>query len=258
MNFADYRALPGVNWSTLKHMAESPLEYQYALAHPSPYTDAMRFGKLVHCAVLEPRELPLRYVTWDGSRRSKDYREFEAVAIDAGREVVTVAEYMQAEEIVEAVANHPVARKYLEGAATEVTWTWTDEATGLPCKCRVDAVSSRYLTDVKSTYDISPYAIRSTVARFKYHAQVAHYQHGCAAATGKTRHVKLLFVKTRGAADVACFDVGEDELWAGEEEVAALLRKVADCTQSGTWPGRYPDEVPLTLPDWVYKEVDEL
>jgi hypothetical protein len=53
-------------------------------------------------------------------------------------------------------------------------------------------------------------------------------------------------------------DVGEDELWAGEEEVAALLRKVADCTKNGTWPGRYPDEVPLTLPDWVYKEVDEL
>lgn len=61
----EYRTLPGLNFSGLKHLAVSPLRYWYHCVNPDRPADEptpqMRFGSAVHCAVLEPDEFGKRY-----------------------------------------------------------------------------------------------------------------------------------------------------------------------------------------------------
>ncbi len=52
MSFDDYRAIPAVNWSSLKHMAASAKHYRHALTNDRPDTPAMEMGRAAHCAVV--------------------------------------------------------------------------------------------------------------------------------------------------------------------------------------------------------------
>lgn len=62
MTEEQYRAAEGINWSTLKHMKTSPLDYKMATLYPKEATDAMRLGSFVDCGLLTPELLEERYV----------------------------------------------------------------------------------------------------------------------------------------------------------------------------------------------------
>ena len=76
MRFADYAAAVGINFSTLKHMARSPMHYRYALEHPPAETPAMLLGRATHTAVFEPDRFQLDYAVWPGDRRGNAYLQF--------------------------------------------------------------------------------------------------------------------------------------------------------------------------------------
>ena len=59
--FEDYLAIQAVNWSSLKHMHESPHAYNYWQQHPRGDTPAYLKGRAVHCAVLEPDDFEDRF-----------------------------------------------------------------------------------------------------------------------------------------------------------------------------------------------------
>ena len=54
----DYRALPHLNQSILKHGLRSMLHMKNAMEAPSKTTDALIFGQLVHTLVLNPMCMP--------------------------------------------------------------------------------------------------------------------------------------------------------------------------------------------------------
>src|SRR5512137_1961899 len=90
--FPAYAALPGVNWSTLREMAKSPLHYQYRCTHPLEDTPQMRLGRIIHTAVLEPDALLHEVVTWeDGVRRGKVWDAFAEA--NADKTIVSGDEY---------------------------------------------------------------------------------------------------------------------------------------------------------------------
>jgi hypothetical protein len=51
ITFADYAAAPGIHFSTLRYMAQSPLHYLHALNNPLSETQAMLLGRAVHCGL---------------------------------------------------------------------------------------------------------------------------------------------------------------------------------------------------------------
>ena len=255
MNFADYRALDAVNWSSLKRGDKSMLDYFYGLTHDRPDTAAMAFGRAAHCATLEPDEFPLRYVLWDGGvRRGKAWEAFLDVT-SAAKEVLPADDYRRCLAIRDAVHAHPVAAKLLRGCKFETTVEWTDPSTGIACKCRPDAVKKRTLVDLKTARTIDARKFGRNAYDLGYFGQMAFYAEGLAVSTGVGDwEAFLIAVEADQPHDVGVFHIDPDSLYAAGVKAHELLDRVAECRESGQWPGRYEDTQDLTLPAWEFVE----
>lgn len=254
-----YDAIDAVHFSVLKEMRKSPLHYRHRELNAPEETPAMLLGRGAHTAILEPMQFMREYVLWEGERRQGNaWKEFEAT--HASKTILKRAEYDLCVAMQEAVRAHLEALKYLARGRAEQVVTWFDEPTGLPCKMRADwlcdAPGLATLIDVKSTATVDAVLFGANAARMGHYAQVAFYARGLR-AVGLPMPAKLIAVESKAPHDVAVFDVDGDALAAGDEEVAELLVKVADCRKAGEWPGRYAGEQPLRLPAWFYADAED-
>ena len=120
VDFSTYRAAAGVNVSSLKELARSPLHYRYAKDNPNPTTSAMSLGTAAHCATLEPERFAAEFVTWTGGRRAgKEWDAFKADAEAAQRLILTEDERDTALAIAQAVRACPDAMVYLRHGHAE-------------------------------------------------------------------------------------------------------------------------------------------
>lgn len=245
MDFATYQQLEGINWSTLKHMAASPLHYHHAVSNPREDTTRLLLGRAVHTAVLEPDEFPIRYAVFEGgARRGKAWDEFEIANSD--KDILKAEEYRLCLDIRDAVRSHPRASALFYGSS-EVVNQWTDEATGLPCKCRIDHIHRDALIDLKTTGTTDEFQFCGTAARMLYHGQLAFYRR----SLGDDRPAVIIAVEMDPPHDVAVFDMTEVALQVGDRTVSECLARVRDCQEAGQWPGRYQESRELSLPAWM-------
>ena len=239
-----YDAIQAVNWSTLVHLRRSPLHYRHACEHQRGDTPALRRGRLVHCAVLEPDMVPVRYaMAPEVDRRTKAGKEAYAAFCDlsAGKTVVTATEYDTALHIRDAVRSHPVAARYLERGQAETTLTWTHAGTGIACKGRPDWIGDGTIIDLKTARDISSRKM-SMLLRDGYAGQLAFYSQGWAATHhGELLRPMIIAVESAAPHDVAVYDVTE-AVTIALEDVDALMHKLATCRATDQWPGRHPLE----------------
>lgn len=257
-----YRALAGVNWSTLKEMGRSPLHYQHALQHPREATDAMTFGSAVHVAILEPREFGDRYAIWEGGRRAgKVWDEFRAAAERNGLDVLRAEDQQKVHDLASAVRANPTVMPYLDGPGSfEATVRWEDHETGVDCKGRVDRLAEsipctgRVLVDLKTARDANPRIFGVQAARLGYHAQLAFYTDGLAANGCPVDKVVVVLVESSPPYDSGVVVLDDDALWAGRCVYRGHLRRLVECAADGRWPGRYQDETALTLPAWAFSD----
>lgn len=254
MMFSDYAAIEAVNWSTLKEMRRSPRHYLHRLNAPKEDTKAMAMGRATHCAVFEPDRFPLDYAVFTGPRRAgKEWDE--CCKANKGKTILRADEYETCLAMRDAVRSHPIAGPALTppGEAEKVI-TWTDEATGLPCKARLDWWRPGLLCDLKTSAEIEARRFAATVERMGYHGQAAFYRAGLLANGLDAPPFRIVAVESSAPHDVAVYLLDDDAHWRGEQLVAELLAKVASGRFSNLYPGRYPEEVPLSLPAWAFEE----
>lgn len=63
LSFADYRAIPALNWSLLKEIDDSPGRLDWRRRNPWTPSPAAILGNAIHTWLLEPAEFARRYVT---------------------------------------------------------------------------------------------------------------------------------------------------------------------------------------------------
>jgi hypothetical protein len=256
MNFAAYRDIPAINWSSLKWAQVSWRHFDYFMSHDTEDTSAMRLGRLVHLVTLQPESVDDAYAVWPGTRRAKGFQAFAAEVAAEDMEVVTDAEMEHAQAIADSVRSHHEARRLLQGSTKEQTLTWADPATDVLCKCRVDIIKTGVLSDLKTTdSEWTERGIQNTVYSFGYHAQLAHYLSGCVVSRRLIKQpvdVSIIFAQKKPPHDVGVFQLTEDALYCGKETVDELLRGFIDHVRNDAWPGRFPEATPLDLPDWYY------
>lgn len=188
----EYRALPYVCYSSLKHIAadgKSPAHYKALKDHKGKTTRAMEFGNLVHDAILEPGKFegiePLPDTI--KQRHGRDWENFKLLHPDV--EFLPTAQYFEwkksrdlAFEIVGRLKQDPVIWLFInpETNYTEVTIIWTDPETGIKCKGRLDALDKqlRHIGDPKTTYHQTPYGVVKDAFTKGYYIQVAMYTDG--------------------------------------------------------------------------------
>lgn len=257
----EYFTRPGHNWSSIKLMDDSALAYKHGLAHKLDDTPALALGRVVHTLVFEPEKFGDEYAVFAGAKRAgKDWEVFAAK--NEGRTIFKVAELDEARAMAEAVRSHPLVKPYLSGATFEKVLTWTDPATGLGCKAKLDYLraSDGVIADLKTTQSLSPRRFAADVARYKYHGQMAHYSNGVRHALGWTPKRVLLFaVEKKAPYDVAVYEMDDAGRECGKELAATLLERVKWCEERNYWPGAQFDwdtrtlsEGSLELPGWLY------
>lgn len=179
MTDEEYFALKAISASQLKQFDKgaywfwksSPFNPEKA---PEEESDAMAFGKLCHCVLLEPDELKARYevVDFGKSRTNKKYTE--AKEQFPGKIIINQEEADRAFKMYAEIKQHKLASAILDGATAEMPYIWTDKETGLPCKCKIDAIkrtkaglvvidykTARSITDVIKYAQKTQYAIQA-------------------------------------------------------------------------------------------------
>ncbi len=263
--FDDYRAQDGVNWSTLKLLDKSPKHYKHRVEHPDDGDTASRgMLRAVHALVLDPERFEEQFSIFDGVRRGKLYD-----AHCAGWEGTTVLnprEVTLARAIAAAVLAHPVAYSYLRGAGrSEVTMTWTDPDTSLPCKGRADRIAhvdpdEVWVLDLKTVGSTDARDLGRMARRMMWHGQLAHYLVGVRAMfanyVGRTFRAAIIAVEDKAPHDVGVFVLDDATLEAGESLRRSLLASLAACRAADAWPGRHPELTTLEFPDYLLPEME--
>lgn len=253
---ADYHGHSAVSKSHLDKLAKSPAHYWAAYLDPDRVTPeptlAMVLGTALHTAVLEPE-------LWDATiavppqafdRRTKAGKEL-ALAFEqesAGKLVLTPEDGDRIRRMADAVHKHPASSFLLDlPGLREASYFWTDEDTGIECKCRPDwhSTDRRLVVDVKTTEDASPRGFQQSVAKWRYHVQSAWYSR----PLGAEQFLFICVEKTPPYC-VAVYAVTPAMFAAGARVADRDLALLAECRKSGRWPG-YSDEIqPIDLPKW--------
>lgn len=250
MTRAEYDRIDAVNFSTLKAMADSPAHYRARLAEPVEETDAMRLGSAVHALALEPHTFADAFAVWPGGRRAG--KEWDAFVADLdGRTPLTADQMTTALDMADSI-RRAVGDMATRGRA-EASFVWTDAETGIDCKARVDWVGPAGLIDIKTCQSTDPRVFAANAARYLYHAQLAWYYDGIAAATGETpRAAYLVGVEKAPPYDVGVFELDAQALALGRVTYRRWLSRLAECRSRGEWPGRCSVVQPLALPAWAF------
>lgn len=243
-----YENIKAVNKSTLWEMRKSPLHYWH-LIHDTPKEDtaAMKFGRAIHAYLLEPVEFSARYaVAPECDRRTKEGKAIWAELMESGKEVISAAD-MEAIQRME-VEFEPVRQKWLADVQTELPLVWTDDETGVECKGRLDAISSEWIIDYKTTTDASTNAFTREAIRYGYDLQAAMYM-DAARANGYNPKGFIFIAQEKNAPYlINVIRAGDAFLDRGRWIMMDLLQKYKECRDSDTWPGYGENE--LILPEW--------
>lgn len=263
----DYAAHEGVNWSTLANMRKSPLHYKHGLEHARKETSAMRKGSALHTLVFEPETYAERFTVYresknNGEGSKRKWLAFQGQARSAGQTILDESEEATAHAMADAIRKSGAAQYIAPSRGrAEIPLTWTDAETGIICKARLDWVTlTDCPLDLKSTRNAELRAFGRQAWHFGYFHQAAFYRAGLATALGKDPS-KLPFViiavESEAPHDVAVFEPGDEDMYAAEIEVKALLATLADCRRANKWAGRYQGAQILKAPAYVLMSDDE-
>ena len=268
MENADYHRHSAVSKSHLDQIAKSPLHYWARYLDPNRVTPeptaAMAIGSAVHTHVLELDQWDARYVTAPegiNRRTNAGKAEWEAFEVaSTGRTVLAKADAELVMRMGHSVFAHPAAAMLLAmPGKAETTHMWTDQATGLRCKCRPDWLTDdgSLIVDLKTTEDASPMGFRKSIANWRYHVQASWYLDGLEQATGK-RPDQFIFICVEKKPPFACavYAADAEMIQIGAEAAARDLDVLATCRAAGAWPG-YSDQVEMiSLPPWMRPRAD--
>jgi exodeoxyribonuclease VIII len=272
---ADYHRSPAIGSTTLKAIhGSSPKHARHKLDNPAEPSEEMIIGSLAHCLLFTPRDYPNEYIvalkcaasTKDGKPCRNDGRTFDGewycglhdkgkTHYAGGRQMVTTEQVDRAESIYEAVKAHPVASQLLDHATDrELSILWTDDETGVLCKCRLD-VACRGLgifPDLKTCASAKPSKFQRQAFDLGYHIQLAHYRRGAMVAGVAVDLPNIIAVENTPPHDVVVFEPSDEFMEAGIRDWRAAMNLYDQCASSGEWRGYgAASTLKLELPKWA-------
>lgn len=286
---AEYRAAPGYGSTAIKwFLEEVPAQAKHWIDHPedAPTFDAASVGQLVHALVLDqPHPFVVKdwtYNTKAGKARALEVLhehgfpedveppttadEFTEAFASFGVQTLVADDFELAKGCAEGVLKHPTARAILERPGSGECSVFA-EIDGVKVKARFDWLpdpSDRRLIalDLKTAWSAHPRKFVKNVANFDYAVQHAHYLDVYQAAVGPAlvgMEPEMLFCVIDKRPPHLVSLVGLPELWAqiGREKVARARRIIAECQESGVWPGHGDGIHYLEPPSYYLYAADE-
>lgn len=251
-----------------------------------PPTDPKELGSLLHTLVFERDEFEGRYVVMgqceakkgDGSRCEnggkffrdgksfcgvKGHDPYKGDPMPEGLHLVQQDLKETALRMEASLKRHPIASELLWcDARREVTGVWKDPVTGLWCRIRPDNLFEEPPT-VKPHWHWSTANLKSTgksahpdsywrdAERMGTWFKAGFYLLGLRELVDwEPQNFFYPVVESTGSHQVIVYRLDDTALWLGEAAARAALDTLAECVNSGEWPG-YGNEVHnLKVSDW--------
>lgn len=255
MSDQDYSGVPAIRHSTLSRLSRSPAHYQAAM-DSSMDSDAMRFGRMLHCLALEPEKFWDQYAVspkFDGRTKAGKEGKAKFESENEGKVVVKNDDYSKAKRMVEAIMAHPEARKYFEDSWRELVAVAYHQESDQWIKCKMDIMGPGFLADVKSTQDASLHGFKKSVANFNYYTQAAFYLMICRELIPDfPMDFRFIAVEKECPHHVGTYTLDEEAITHGSFVVKEWLYQSLMCRESGEYPGYGKGElISLGLPAWM-------
>lgn len=261
---AEYLSMPALSVSGMKQLLppSCPAVFRYWRDHKKPSKPAFDFGHLVHYLVLE--EGPLFVSIPFDSYRTKAAQKMRDDAYAADTVPVLWEDLGRAMTCAAAVLADPVAASLLSRGRPEVTLTWTDQATGVPMRARVDWLRDQargrlWAIDLKTAVSADPQTFARHAADFGYHRQQAQYEDGLKAC-GLSTNPGFLFIVVEVDPPhlVSVISLKADAVALGRDQNAKAARIYKACMESGQWPSYTGGEVAeIELPSWYVRNAEK-
>ena len=270
------KRLDECNATGMKHMLRSPAHFKhYIEGEDDKDTPAKTFGRMFHCASLEPDVFAKTYVVLpeNAPRDLRRFRDAKKPSVETltsiewwdkweadnrGKVMVSRADYDKSQFMGDSVRAHPVAAGLLAGGHREVTMRWADEETGIACKLRADLYEpGEFMMDLKSCMDASEEGFARAIAGYKYDMQGAHYLDGVRANSDRIKW--FIFLACESTAPFVCqpYVLNVDAEERGWKLRQKAIKRQAECLRTGQWPG-YSDSIKeISLPTWAFYQLGD-
>jgi len=262
----EYHQWSAASNSALNHLIRSPAHMETYMKEPLAETPALLLGRAIHAAVLEPDRFKAEYGMMPAGlkRTTKEGKETWTELVETFGEgnVLSADDYGICIRTRKRVHAKKTAHALIAGEGdVELSMVWEDEETGVLCKARWDRhspeIAGGAIVDLKTTRDASPRDFERAIFSYGYHRQAAMYLMGAKALKLPVRHYSIIAVEKEPPFGVAVYRITEGTVDASEDQVKALLRRYAECMESGEFPD-YPDEVrDIAVPDWAWRVMEE-
>lgn len=277
-SYGEYAAWPAVNATALKHGSELSPKHMRQSVLSGTDTPARKFGRAVHCRLLEPDTFAKRFLIakpcCEPLKSGK--RQGEACGLSASHidivpktgegdwycgkhkpdtaekpaDFISQDEAIRIEEMVKAVYAHPSVALMRQHGGCEVSLVWSRE--GLPCKARldkliVDAKCPDTIIDIKKlqAFAIDEESIRKSIANWYYDQQAHWYVDGVKRVLGVKANFVWVFMEDAPPYDVCPVNFGPRWRQLGEIRAEAAFRSYRHCVETGSWPGVASDIVDI-------------
>jgi len=261
LSFAAYCDMDAVNVSKLLTLAkQTPAAAYYEMTHPEDDTTSLAKGHATHAAILEPKVFESLYACMPlcGDFRTKAARQLRDawLAVNGNKIILTPEENAATLAMRDAVLGNPFLKEFFSGAGqNELTLTWTDKATGLKCKARLDRLTEAYayqtLLDFKTGRNIADYGIEKAQADYGYHIRMAWYSDALAGIHPAEWRAVFVWVCSAPPYECRATELDPDWIEEGRAGCRRLLDLYAQCKASGNWPS-YPAGIEVVnLPQWA-------
>jgi exodeoxyribonuclease VIII len=250
-----YHAAEGCSKTMLDFLAnQTPAHlqaYLYGLAKEE--TPAMRFGTIVHRALLEPdtyrqgfhvKPEKMRFTTKDGMQWQEEHADLP---------IVTQAESDQIDAMVSSVHCHPFAKRLLAGCQPEQS-IFVEDPHGTLRKSRLDALTrGNVIPDLKTAESAAIDFFERNVSRYRYHVQAAYYLDNCRLAGIEKEAFFFIVVEKTAPYLVRCLQMNSDVIEYGRRLYQHDIAIYRQCLETGLWPGWPEPYDEIGLPQWEMK-----
>ena len=262
--FEHYRRAPGINASGLKTILRSPAHWVYERdVAPRKETPAMRFGTLLHAAVLEPERFEQRLaVAPEFNLRSAQGKANAAAwraELPQGAIEASAAEHEAIQGVLASVRAHRMLCRLLARGKRETCLFWDDEEHNVAAKARFDFVAegTGIIVDLKTTLDARPDAFGRVAIAQQYALSAAHYLAGAEATqVACADRFVLVAIERDPPFGIRLYEISQEELARGRGWRNLAMKSYAACVASGRWPGYPQNFEQLCPPGWAPHAVD--
>ena len=227
--FDEYRQLPGLNQSTLKHWLSTASKQNDTYKN----VQAMQFGSAGHCLLLEPEKFEELYVRAPNGLRQRGKlgkeRWAEFCEKHSGKTVLKSNEWERLQNIRRVFQIHPKIKKLWASGKAEVSLFWQDQEFCMDCKARLDwfEQDSGKIVDLKFTNNVGKVGTQKPIQDY-YAVQAAWYSRGVNQLTKKTTDFIFVFIEKYTPHIIRVVNASSEDLKYGLQKIEGAINNMSN------------------------------